>query len=199
MYKKIIVGIVALCFVYWLPFLIVLLSSRSDIVQAFDSVPPSDAVIVFGTLVNDGEVSPLLQERLDTAAYLIDTEVSDTIVVSNTQTAAEVMAVYLNDFGVTESQIELDTQAETTVDTCNYEYEQYGGERSVLFVSQEFHLPRLMYQCNKAGVEGIGVPAELVGTIDRSQYSWFTKVRVRSSRYIREAALTWLAVLGIYK
>ncbi|MEA2029845.1 MAG: hypothetical protein U9N49_12855 [Campylobacterota bacterium] len=48
---------------YWLPFMVILIEYRPY--KSIKALPLSDAVIVFGTLVRDKKVSPLLQERLD--------------------------------------------------------------------------------------------------------------------------------------
>lgn len=187
-------------FIYWLPFLIISLNAQSHTISSIHELPNSDAVIIFGTLVNEsGEISPLLKERLDAGYTILQSEKAKTIVVSNTEKATNIMANYLITKGIHETSIELDTQADKTPDTCSYEKLAYPENRQLIFVSQGFHIPRLLYQCRKLSVSGIAFPAESISTIDRSNYSLWTKLRIRSIRYIREAALTWLVFLNIYK
>ncbi len=177
-----------------------MISNRSNIIDSIDQLPVSDAVIIFGAHVTeDGEVTPLLKERLDAGKAIVTAGKSKKIVVSNTENAANIMAQYLQKEGVEASLIEIDTQAVKTTDTCSYEKKQHTENRSVIFVSQGFHLPRLLFQCQKIGIQGIAFPAEVLHTIDSSEYSFITKVTTRASRYLREAGLTWLAVLNIYK
>ncbi len=198
-FKKAIIIIAVLVVIYWLPFMIISLSGRSDIVSATSKLPNSDAVIIFGTLVNEsGDISPLLQERLDAGKAILEAGKARSIVVSNTETATNVMANYLLASGIDEDLIEIDIQADKTPDTCSYEKEIYPENRKLIFVSQGFHLPRLLYQCNQLSVQGTAFPAEAVLTIDRSKHSFLTKFRVRTTRYIREAGLTWLVFLNIY-
>ena len=108
------------------------------------------------------------------------------------------MAEYLYHQGVSQNVVEVDIQAEKTPDTCRYEKKEHPEERKIIFVSQKFHLPRLLYQCKQLDVEGIAFPAGAIDIIDDSEYSNFTKFKVRTGRYIREAGLTWLAFLNIY-
>jgi len=52
--------------VYWVPFVVILIRSQSQIISSIDQLPDSDVAIVFGTLVNDsGLVTPLLKERVE--------------------------------------------------------------------------------------------------------------------------------------
>ncbi len=198
-FLKVIFIIAVLVILYWLPFFIISLSSRSRIVSSVDQLPSSDAVIIFGTLVNEsGDISPLLKERLYAGKIILETGKAKTIVASNTEVAANVMANHLIASGVDEKLIEIDIYADKTPDTCSYEKEIHPENRKLIFVSQGFHLPRLLYQCSQLSVEAIAFSAESLSTIDRSEYSLVTKFKVRTIRYIREAALTWLAFLKIY-
>ena len=198
-FKKAIIIVIVLIIIYWLPFVIIVLSGRSNIVFTITDLPDSDVVIIFGTLVNDsGNITPLLEERLEAGKAILETGKANKIIVSNTEAAANVMAKYLYDNGINRNLVEIDIQADKTPDTCSFEKEKHPKSRKMIFVSQGFHLPRLLYQCNQLGVEGIAFPAEVITTIDRSKYSFLTKFQVRTSRYVREAGLTWLAFLNIY-
>jgi len=198
--KKAIIILITLLVIYWTPFLVIVLSGRPNIIASLDNLPVSDAVLIFGAhITENNKVTPLLKERLDAGKAILETGKSKKIVVSNTENAAKVMAKYLKDQGILPELIEIDIQADKTLDTCMYEKNQYGEERKVIFVSQRYHLPRIIYQCKNAGIKGVAFPAELSGTIDRSQYSLLTKIQTRTSRYFREAGLTWSAFLNIYK
>lgn len=185
--------------VFWLPFLIILIMSQYNTFHSINDLPDSDAIIIFGAHITDNqEVSPLLKERLDAGTAIFNEGKIKTIVVSNTEKAAQVMAEYLEDQGIPPKSIEIDTQAVATPDTCTYEIEQHPEKRKLILISQGFHLPRLLYQCSKIGVNGIAFPAESIESIDRSQYSLYTIISTRTNRYLREAALTWLSIVGIY-
>ena len=189
----------SLALIYWLPLGIVILIGRQNIATTIDELPDSDIVIIFGTIVNDsGEISPLLKERLEAGKAIMEAGKSSKIVVSNTEGAANVMATYLYNKQIPSDLVEIDTHADKTPDTCKYEKERHPENRKLIFTSQGFHLPRLLYQCNQLGVKGIAFPSEMLNTIDRLEYSFLTKFKVRTIRYIREAGLTWLAFLNLY-
>lgn len=199
-FKKALLVLLALTAIYWLPFVVIMLRGQANIVNSIDQLPDSDAVIIFGAhITKENEATPLLKERLDGGKVIMETGKAKKIVVSNTKDAANVMAKYLVDKGISSDLIEIDAQADKTPDTCKYEINKHPEKRKLIFVSQGFHLPRLLFQCKKEGVEGIGFSAETLGIIDRSQYPFFARIYTRAVRYAREAGLTWLAFLNIYK
>lgn len=198
--KKIVLALICIIFIYFLPLLFFKIKYRSQIIYNLKNLPQSDAVIIFGTLVNKkDEISPLLEERLEAGIKIIENKKSEKIVVSNSKKASEIMRNYLLEKAISENLIELDIQAERTPDTCRYEKLKYPENRKVIFVSQNFHLPRLLYQCEKVGVKGTAFTPENLNLIDRSQQSIFSKIFIRTQRYFREAGLSWLAILGIYE
>ncbi len=162
---------------------------RSDI-RTSETATPVDAVLVFGALVRNETISPLHAQRLDTAMRLHKAGKAETIVVSNAMLAAQTMRDYLLDQGIDPAVIELDGRAEHTPDTCRNEL---GRDRTVAFVSQTFHLPRLAYQCRQHGMDG-----QLITASAPSDADLLTKLRVRTTRYTREAGLLWGAILRIY-
>ena len=189
-------GLFLLFVTYWLPFLFIWADSLPK--ENIEALPPSDAVIIFGTLVRNSKVSALLKERLDAGIAIYDAKKAKNIVVSNMAKAATVMKHYLINNGIPAKNIILDTTAEKTPDTCRNEKRKYPQQRKLIFVSQDYHLPRISYQCNKLGVLAVTFPAE---NIQKNRASLFSSVEVfsiRLKRYFREAGLTWLAVLNIY-
>jgi len=104
-----------LLFIYWLPFFIVL--SQYNPYETLETLPESDAVIVFGTLVRGTNVSSLLKERLDASIAIYKVKKVQEIVVSNTPKAALVMREYLIKHHIPNKDINLDINAEKTPDT----------------------------------------------------------------------------------
>jgi len=188
---------IILFILYWLPFLFIELKSQPQ--EKLEALPLSDAVIVFGTLVRDGTVSPLLKERLDAGIAIYIKGKALKIVVSNRKKASSIMQEYLLENAIPPSAIILDTTAEKTPDTCRYEKKTYPTPRKLIFVSQGYHLARIRYQCKKLGVTAVSFPAENIRKQRASLFSSFNVFTIRTKRYFREAGLTWLAFLGIYK
>ena len=121
-FKRTFAGLLFLGFIYWVPFIIISINSQSNIISSIEQLPNSDVVIIFVTIVNDsGEVTPLLKERLEAGKSILQSGKSKKIVVSNTKNAANIMAKYLYESGISSDLIEVDIHADKTPDTCLYE------------------------------------------------------------------------------
>lgn len=165
-------------------------------VIAPQAAKPADAALIFGALVRSGEVSALHAERLDTGAMLWGDGVVDTLVASNAVRAAGIMKDYLVTQGVPAEAVEIDGQAQATPDTCVAEAARPTA-RSVILISQAYHLPRIALQCRRLGVTGQYVKSIREPSVDPA--SLWTKIRVRAVRYTREAVLVWAELLGQYR
>ena len=179
---------------FWAPWAYLYLRTE---VADFTSVQKAETAIVFGALVRNGAISPLHEERLLSAKRLVDDGAVEQIVLSNSARAANFMVDYMKSVGVDEALIDVDGAAIKTSDTCDRERD-VGEGRSVVLISQSFHLPRLAYQCSRVGVTGQYLAAEKIHASPRVGVPLWTKIRVRGHRYFREAALTWTVLFGVY-
>lgn len=158
-----------------------------------DNSPPKLVAIVFGAgLRRDGSPSPVLRDRVATAAELyFDSKVQkllmsgDNSEVNYNEPAA--MKAYAIDLGVPAEDIILDYAGRRTYDTCFRAREIFHLE-DVILVTQKFHLPRAIYTCNSLGVPAVGVSA------DRRDY------RRRSSAFwnVREMVATLVALWDVH-
>ncbi len=196
--KVFIVTVVSLLILlFFAPQLIFILTAPISIQPNVNHIRYSDAAIVFGAGIDEDKVSPLLQERLDTAIQLFNSKRTAKIVVSNTVQAAEVMKKYLIEQGIPETSIEIDSTAETTLDTCLTEKQTYPQGRSVIFLSQGYHLPRLIEQCRRAGVTGRGLKVNKITPVEDST-KFFYRCCIRGYRILRESTLSWLVATNLY-
>ncbi|HYD74126.1 MAG TPA: YdcF family protein [Candidatus Binatia bacterium] len=159
-----------------------------------ETAPVVERAIVFGALVRDGQISDLHRERLLTGEALLARGKVQTLVVSNTPDAAAAMRSFLLERGAAPDQIEIDDTAETTGDSCRREI-SLNADGSVLLVSQSYHLPRVHLMCRMAGLTGYAVAA---AKLDNPKLS-LSVVILRAQRYVREAGLTWLVLMRIYR
>ena len=125
---------------------------------------PPRVAIVFGARVwGDGEVSPVLYDRVLTAVELYRAGRVKKILMSGDNstenydepTAMKKTAVGL---GVPADNIVLDFAGRRTYDTCYRAKNIFGIEKAIL-VTQQFHLPRAIYLCSNLGVDSIGITA----------------------------------------
>lgn len=151
--------------VFAVPRLITAWQAR-DRLYTVEQVPPQAVAIVFGAgLWRDGSPSPVLRDRVQTAAQLYFAGKVQKLLLSgdnrfvhyNEPEAMRQYALYLN---VPDEALVLDYAGRRTYDTCYRAREIFGVKQAIL-VTQKFHLPRALYLCNQLKVKAVGVPADL--------------------------------------
>lgn len=128
-------------------------------------VPARRVAIVFGAgLWRDGTATPVLQDRVATAAGLYFSGKVEKLLMSGDNRFVDynepaVMRQVALSLGVPEEAIVLDYAGRRTYDTC-YRAKAIFGVTEAILVTQKFHLPRAIYLCNHLGVDGVGVEAD---------------------------------------
>jgi len=149
----------------FLPWLITRLNARTR-TYAISDVPARQVAIVFGAgLWRDGRATPILHDRVATAAQLYFSGKVEKLLMSgdnrflnyNEPAAMREVALQL---GVPEDAIVLDYAGRRTYDTC-YRARAIFAVHEAVLVTQRFHLPRALYTCNQLGLESIGVAADI--------------------------------------
>lgn len=129
-------------------------------------VSPRRVAIVFGAgLWRDGTPTPVLRDRVQTAANLYFEGKVEKLLMSGDNrfvdyNEPEAMRQYALSLGVPDEALVLDYAGRRTYDTC-YRARHIFGVDSAILVTQGFHLPRAIYLCNMLGVDGVGVPADI--------------------------------------
>jgi len=148
-----------------LPRFIFLLYSKPRTFSVKD-VPPRRVAIVFGAgLWRDGTPTPILRDRVQTAANLYFAGKVEKLLMSGDNrfvnyNEPEAMRQFALSLGVPDEDIVLDYAGRRTYDTC-YRARDIFRVDSAILVTQGFHLPRAIYLCNMLGVDGVGVPADI--------------------------------------
>lgn len=130
------------------------------------NVPSRRAAVVFGAgLWHDGSPTPVLRDRVATAAKLYFAGKVEKILMSGDNRFVEynepgAMRAYALELGVPEEAIVLDYAGRRTYDTC-YRAKAIFGLQQAILVTQNFHLPRALYTCRQLGLDAIGVSADL--------------------------------------
>ena len=133
----------------FLPRLIFLLYAKPRTFSASD-VPARRAAVVFGAgLWRDGTPTPVLRDRVQTAANLYLAGKVEKLLMSGDNTTVEynepeAMRQYALGLGVPDEEIVLDYAGRRTYDTC-YRARDIFGLDSVILVTQGFHLPRAIW------------------------------------------------------
>jgi len=147
-----------------LPRVITTIYSINKIYQKEDA-PHERVAIVFGAgLRRDGTPTPILRDRVETAAELYFNGRVEKILMSGDNrfvnyNEPESMRRYALSLGVPDDAIVLDYAGRRTYDTC-YRAKAIFGVNSTLLVTQKFHLPRALFLCNALGIKASGVEAK---------------------------------------
>ena len=128
------------------------------------------ALILGGGMKENGEQSEMQRDRVLTGIELYKAGRVQTLVMTgddgtrrfNEVDAMKQLAV---DNGVPEEDIIIDPKSFRTYLSCYRAKHVYGFDQ-VIGVSQNFHLPRILYFCNSMGIDTVGVSA------DKSDYGW---------------------------
>lgn len=133
--------------------------------SSVETVAKDRVAIVFGAgLRRDGTPSPVLRDRVATAARLYFAGKVEKLLMSGDNRFLDynepgAMEGYALDLGVPQEDIVLDYAGRRTYDTC-YRARDIFGLDSAILVTQSFHLPRALYVCNQLGLPAVGVPAD---------------------------------------
>lgn len=141
------------------------LYARPHVYSVEDS-PPARVAIVFGAgLYYDGTPTPVLRDRVSTAAQLYFAGKVEKLLLSGDNRYVEynepgAMREYALGLGVPEEDIILDYAGRRTYDTC-YRAKAIFGVTAAILVTQDFHLPRALTTCNLLGLPSTGVSADM--------------------------------------
>lgn len=133
-------------------------------IYSSEKAPSQRVAIVFGAgLWRDGSPTPVLRDRVETAAALYFAGKVEKLLMSGDNrfvyyNEPAAMRSYALELGVPDEAIVLDYAGRRTYDTCYRARDIFGVQQAIL-VTQAFHLPRALYLCNQLGVSAVGVPA----------------------------------------
>ena len=124
----------------------------------------ADCVLVLGASVyRNGDPSPMLRDRLDTAVYLYEQGVSPKLLLSGDcgpgYDEVGPMKKYVKEAGVPEEDIVCDENGFSTYESI-YRTAQIFKVTKVVVVTQKYHLYRALYGCRHMNMEAMGVGAD---------------------------------------
>ena len=170
-------------------------SSSSDVysLEAFTSGSVSqdahyDAVIVLGCAVKHGVASPMLADRLRTAAAVFKTGCADYILVTGDSEEPEdydeigCMKDFLINEGISESDIVCDPLGLSTYESMLRAVTLFDIKTAVV-VTTGFHCARSVYDSQHFGIESVGVEAINSGYVIR-QYNYYREFIARGKDFV---------------
>lgn len=156
------------------------------------NVPPANTVIVLGASVHaDGKLSPILQDRVDTAIKLYrSNKVKNFLVTGDhrTEDYNEVAAMvnYLQEKGIDKDLIISDHAGLDTYDSM-YRAGKLFGVESAIVVTQKFHLPRTLFIAQNLGLDYRGFTAD--------QRAYQTEYRLKQREKLANLKALWEVLL----
>jgi SanA protein len=162
--RLILVLILAGILILGMPYLVLSLYSNSRILTVAQA-PARPVAIVFGAgLRRDGTPSPVLEDRVTTAAELYFSGKVQKLLMSGDNRFLNynepgAMLNYALKLGVPRQDIVLDYAGRRTYDTC-YRARAIFGVTEALLITQSFHLARAVFTCNALGLPAEGVIAD---------------------------------------
>lgn len=190
--RAILVGAASVILLLGLPSLIASNHAKNRILT-LQNAPPKSVAIVFGAgLSRNGGPSPVLRDRISTAADLYFSQKVKKLLMSGDNRTLDynepgAMKDFAIELGVPEEDIILDYAGRRTYDTC-YRAQHIFGVNDALLVTQSYHLPRALITCRGLGLNAIGIAA------DRREYSPISLQRWR----MREIPATLVALWDVY-
>jgi SanA protein len=128
--------------------------------------PTPRVAVVFGaSIYGNGDLSPILADRVNTAIELYNAHKVDRILVSGdarhrSYNEPKAMFEYLITHAVAPKDVIIDASGRSTYETCLRAKEVFGLKRAVL-VSQGFHLSRALYIANQLGLDAVGMAGDM--------------------------------------
>ncbi len=167
-----------------------------------EAAPPKPVAIVFGAgLWRDGTPTPILQDRIATAADLYLSGKVQKLLLSGDNrfvyyNEPEAMRQYALQLGVPDEALVLDYAGRRTYDTC-YRAQAIFGVTEALVVTQRYHLYRAVYTCRALGLDAVGVAADRRTYRTGPYLYWNLREILATSRAVLDVHLTHpLPVLG---
>jgi SanA protein len=162
---------------------------RKYIYARIEGVPPRPVALVLGAgLWADGSLTPVLADRVATAADLSHAGVVQKLLLSGdhhsvTYNEPAAMMEYAVRLGVPEDAILLDYAGRRTYDSCYRARTIFGVEQAIV-VTQRFHAPRALYLCRNLGMDALAILA------DRQDYS-IRRFKWEAREYLASVLAWW--------
>jgi uncharacterized SAM-binding protein YcdF (DUF218 family) len=193
MLRKIVVAVLLLCITYLGTLAFLIWEQSRD-----DEVRPAEAIVVLGAAQYDGVPSPVFRARLNQAAFLFDTDVSNTIIVTGGKrpgdrfTESEAGEDYLiEEKGIDSGRILTESQGTTTLESLRgvARIADQEGIESVLLVSDPLHSRRIKTMALDLGFDAAYTSPASYVELNRSRA---TKVRELLHEVASLLAYQWL-------
>jgi vancomycin permeability regulator SanA len=140
------------------------MTTEKRILTDVSKLPNVDCILVLGAGIDGDRPSLMLEDRLKAAIKLYDNNVSKKIIMSGDHGRKEhdevnVMKNYAMELDVPSNDIFMDHAGFSTYESM-YRLKHIFGAKSVVIVTQKYHLYRSLYIARSLGIDAYGYAAE---------------------------------------
>ena len=145
--------------------LIIRLKTRAYIWDNVDEIPHTEAAVVLGaSILEDGSLSPILEDRVNFAIKLYKANKVEKILVTGDNSSlayneVNPVRLYLLERGIADKNIFLDHAGFDTYSSM-YRARDIFLADSMTIVTQSFHLPRSVFTARALGLDAYGMSAD---------------------------------------
>ena len=138
------------------------MQTASQIYEKVDEIPQKEIALVLGAAAYPSRLSDILQDRVDTAIELYEAEKVSVLIMSGAQHEAEAIKKYAVAHGIPETAITEDFAGLNTMASVK---NVSVLDRSMIIITQKYHLPRALFIANHFDIDAVGMIA------DRHEYT----------------------------
>lgn len=152
----------------------IIFGTHNSIVQVQDIDKPLDAIVVLGASVQWLQLSPILQDRVETAIQLYKSGKTKKIIISGDNTKkyyneVDAMYRYIINRGIPTSDIITDIYGESTYQSILHVRNMW-YTNTIWIVTQNFHLPRAIFIAQFIWLHSIGISSDRASYTDDEKY-----------------------------
>ncbi len=137
--------------------LVIKMQTSDKIYEKVDEVPQKELALVLGAAAYPSRLSDILQDRVDTAIELYEAEKVSVLIMSGSENEAEGMKKYAVEHGVPEDAVVEDFSGLNTMASVK---NISALDRSMIIVTQKYHLPRALFIANHFDIDAVGMVAD---------------------------------------
>lgn len=130
--------------------------TAKEIYETVEEVPEANVALVLGAAAYPARLSDVLQDRMDTAIELYNSEKVQKLILTGAPNEVEKMMEYAIEKGVEENDIIEDPEGLNTF--ASIKNADHISE--MIIVTQSYHLPRALFIADHFGIDAVGLASD---------------------------------------
>ena len=135
----------------------VTVQTADQIYESVEEIPQKEVGLVLGAAAYGDRLSDILRDRVDTSIELYEAKKISALIMSGSAKESSAMKKYAVENGIPEEAVIEDITGLNTMASVKNAAKL---NRSLIIVTQKYHLPRALYIANTKGIDAIGMTAD---------------------------------------